>query len=413
LSRITEAEFRSRVQRCAAEMRRAGLDALIAYGSLVHYGSVRYFTGYEPWLTPEEWAFAVITPDAAIALLSNSPWDFWDFLKRDSTWVEDVTIGSDWVNAIASRLPASARRVGVAGWSAFPAATYEGLRQRYPRATFTDATSLVRQLREIKSPAEIEILRQVGELSDLGGFALFEAAVPGQTEREVVSRIDTALMCGGAEQMAYATILGSGPRTIASCFQPGSRRIAEGDIVQLDCGPMLDGYKADFSRVVIAGDERPPRALRLVDTVAEMYEACAAKLRAGTPCSEVARAGLAVAEARGFSPRENLFRSANYPDMVFMGHGIGLENPDPPGMLTLTNDRPLQEGMVINLEPILLDPDVGGARIETSFVITSGDPVALTTCVIRPWAQVHPNSDLPRAEQGGDARRSHEARDPR
>jgi Xaa-Pro aminopeptidase len=383
--RIEEREFRSRVDRCAAEMRRAGLDALIAYGSLVHYGSVRYFTGYEPWLTPEEWAFAVITPDAAIALLSNSPWDFWNFLRRESTWVDDITIGSDWVKAISARLPASARRVGIAGWSAFPAATYEGLRQRYPRATFIDATPLVRGLREIKSPAEIEILRQVGELSDLGGNALFEAAVPGYTEREVVARIDAALMCGGAEQMAYATILGSGPKTIASCFQPSASRIAEGDIVQLDCGPMLDGYKADFSRVVIAGRERPASALRLVNTVAEMYEACAAKLHPGAPCSDVARAGLAVAEARGYT-RENLFRSANYPDMVFMGHGIGLENPDPPGMLTLTNDRPLQEGMVINLEPILLDPEVGGARIETSFVITSGHPLALTACPIRPWA---------------------------
>src|SRR5205823_2995669 len=170
--------------------------------------------------------FAVITPDAAIALLSNSPWDFWEFNRRDSTWIDDVTIGSEWVNAISARFPASARQVGIAGWSAFPAATYEGLRQRYPRATFTDATALVRGLREIKSPAEIEILRQVGQLSDLGGNALFQAAVPGQTEREVVAQIDAALMCGGAEQMAYATILGSGPRTIASCFQPGGRRIA-------------------------------------------------------------------------------------------------------------------------------------------------------------------------------------------
>src|SRR5262249_25835008 len=157
-----------------------------------------------------------------------------------------------WVNVLSARLPASARRIGIAGWSAFPAAIYEGLRERYARATFSDATALVRGLREIKSPAEIEILRQVGDLSDLGGNALFEAAVPGATEREVVAQIDAALMRGGAEQMAYATILGSGPRTIASCFQPGGRRLAEGDVVQLDCGPMLDGYKADFSRVVVA-----------------------------------------------------------------------------------------------------------------------------------------------------------------
>lgn len=403
--RISEAEFRSRVDRCAAEMRTAGLDVLIAYGSLVHYGSVRYFTGYEPWLTPEEWAFAVITPDSAIALLSNSPWDFWDFVRRESTWISDVTVGSAWVNALSDRLPASARLIGIAGWHAFPAAIYSGLADRFRSATFTDATGLVRGLREIKSPAEIEILRHVGGLSDRGGHALFEAAIPGATEREVVAHVDAALMCGGAEQMAYKTILGSGPRTIASCFKPGDRRIAHGDVVQLDCGPMLDGYKADFSRVVVAGSSRPPLAMRLVETVAEMYEACASQLRAGVLCSEVARAGLAVAEKRGYT-RENLFRSANYPDMVFMGHGIGLENPDPPGMLTLTNDRPLQEGMVINLEPILLDSEVGGARIETSFVITSADPIELTACPIRPW-------DLPPAEPGDDARRSRAARAPR
>lgn len=80
-----------------------------------------------------------------------------------------------------------------------------------------------------------------------------------------------------------------------------------------------------------------------------------------------------------------VFSPANFKDMVFMGHGIGLENPDPPGMLTLTNDTVLQERMVINLEPILLDPEVGGARIETAFVVTSGDPTPLSECEIRPW----------------------------
>jgi Xaa-Pro aminopeptidase len=184
--------------------------------------------------------------------------------------------------------------------------------------------------------------------------------------------------------MAYPTILGSGPKTVASCFQPTSRPIADGDVVQLDCGPMLDGYKADYSRVVLAGASRPAAALKLVETAAEMYEACERKLRAGVRCADVAQAGLEAMERRGYT-RKNLFQSANYPDMVFMGHGIGLENPDPPGMLTLTNDKVLEAGMVINLEPILIDPDVGGARMETSFVITSSEPIALTSLDIRPW----------------------------
>src|SRR5438067_825739 len=101
--RISEAEFRSRLVRCADTMRTAGLDALITYASHTHYGSVRYFTGYEPWLAPEEWAFAVITPGHSreITLLSNSPWDFWEFNKRDATWVPDVIVGSKWAGSIA------------------------------------------------------------------------------------------------------------------------------------------------------------------------------------------------------------------------------------------------------------------------------------------------------------------------
>ena len=387
MSRIGEAEFRSRLARCGKAMRRDGFDALIAYASHVHYGSVRYFTGYEPWLTPEEWTFAVLTPGVGdeIALLTNSPWDFWDFNRKESTWVRDVVVGSDWVGNLISRLPKDTLRVGIAGWPGFPAPVYEGLRRAVPRATFSDATALVRELRAIKSEAEIEILRRVGDLSDLAGRVLFETTRPGVTEREVVAKIDAALMTAGSEQMGYPTILGSGQRTVASCFQPTDRRIADGDVVQLDCAPMLDGYKADFSRIMLAGTSRPAAQLRLVETAAEMYEACAAQLRAGTPCSDVARAGLAAAERRGYT-RENLFKSASYPDMVFMAHGLGLENPEPPGMLTLTNDRLLEPNMVINLEPILLERGVGGARIETSFVVTTGEPIPLTSCEIRPWA---------------------------
>ncbi len=387
MSRIGEAEFRARVSRCGEAMRREGLDALLAYASHVHYGSVRYFTGYEPWLTPEEWAFAVITPGTGsqITLFTNSPWDFWDFNHAESTWVRDVVVGSDWVGGLNSRLPKDAARVGIAGWAGFPAPVYEGLCESFPRTRFSDATALVRGLRAIKSEAEIAVLRRIGDLSDIAGRVLFEAAQPGISEREVVARIDAALMRGGTEQMGYPTILGSGPRTVASCFQPTDRCIGDGEIVQLDCAPMLDGYKADFSRVVLAGAARPAAALRLVETAAEMYEACAKRLRAGTACSEVARAGLAAAQRRGYG-RANLFRSANYPDMVFMAHGLGLENPEPPGLLTLTNHTPLEPNMVINLEPILLDPGVGGARIETSFVVTTGDPIPLTSSEIRPWA---------------------------
>jgi Xaa-Pro aminopeptidase len=365
----------------------AGLDALICYASRVEFGTVRYVTGYEPWLAPEEWAFAVLAPGhgAEISLLSNSPWDFWDFNRAQATWVSDVVVGSQWVRSIGERLPSSARRVGIAGWAGFPAPVMDGLRHHHPTVQFEDATALVRAARTIKSEAEIEILRQVGALCDLAGQALFEAAVPGATERDVVARIDAAMMLGGAEQFGYFTILGSGPRTVASCFLPTSRVLEPGDVVQLDCSPMLDGYKADFSRILLVGDARPPRAVRLVETAVETYERCVEMLRPGVTSGEVVQAGLAVVERNGYT-RDNLFASANYPGTIFMAHGLGLENPDPPGMISNVNNVVLEDGMVINLEPILVDPGVGAARVESSFAIRSTGPEQLDRCAVRPWS---------------------------
>jgi Xaa-Pro aminopeptidase len=131
------------------------------------------------------------------------------------------------------------------------------------------------------------------------------------SEREVAARIDSALMRSGTEQMGYFTIVGSGPKTVASCFLPTARAMVQGDFVQLDCAPMLDGYKGDFSRLALAG-QSSARARRLVETVAGLYERCVSMLRPGVTCAEVAHAGLAFVEANGYS-RENLFASANYP----------------------------------------------------------------------------------------------------
>jgi Xaa-Pro aminopeptidase len=391
--RIDRREFQDRLHRVKVLMERERYDALIAYASRIQYGMVRYLTGYEPWVAPEEWAFAMVTPGygSEISLLSNSPWDFWEFNRTDSTWVSDLVVGSHWVKSLSERLPASARRVAIAGWYGFPAPVYLGLAEQFPNTRFEDATGLLREIRAVKSEAEIALLREAGGIADEGGRSFIEAVVPGVSEREVAARVDAVMMRNGADKFGYHTILGGGRKTMASCFYPTHRALEAGEIVQLDCAPMLEGYKADFSRLMIPG-QGSARTLRLVDTVAEMFERCAERLRPGVTCEEVAQAGLDVALANGYT-RENLFVSANYPGVVVMGHGIGLDNPDPPGMISTGNPAILQENMVMNIEPILVDPEVGGGRIEGAFVVTPQGPVSLSTCEIRPWRVPQAQSD--------------------
>jgi Xaa-Pro aminopeptidase len=380
--RIAEAEFRGRLARLAARMAEERLDALVGYGGRTHYGSVRYLTGYEPWQTPEEWAFAVFRPPDSIGLISNSPWDFWEDQRARSTWVDDLAISSDWPSEILSRLPHGARRVGVAGWHAFPALVAERIGTARPDVRLLDATALLRGLRSVKSADEIALLADVGRMGDAGGRAFIDSVVPGATDREVAARVDTALMLAGSENLGYPTTLGSGPRTVTSCVAPSGRTIAEGDIVQLDCSPMLEGYKGDFSRATVAG-RGSAEALHLLETVADAYEACAEMLRPGVRCLDVARVGVDVITRAGYA-EANLYRSANITARGFMAHGIGLENPDPPGLVSLANETVLEEGMVVNLEPILLVDGLGGARIEGA-VVVGPSPVALSTCPIRPW----------------------------
>jgi len=402
--RITPDEFAGRTTRLRAKLREKDVDALIAFASRAEHGDVRYLTGFEPWLIPEQWAVAVVLQDATseVSLITNSPWNFaWpEFAPK--LWINDIVLprprqdasgvadssvlppwmGIDWADPILERLPTQARRVAVAGWHSFPTPLFRELTTRAPRLTFSDGTGLLRELRMIKTTGEVALLRFAGTIADAAGRAFFEAVGPGVTEREVCAAVDAAMMCAGTEQLAYWTNLAAGRRTLVSCFLPTERMLKDGDIVQLDCGPMVDGYKADFSRVIVVGTGSP-LADRLVETVASAYSECAAALKPGVECADIARTGLRVVRANGYGD-ENMYLSPYDPQLLFMGHGIGLENPDPPGMLSLKNHAVLEEGMVINLEPILLDAEVGAGRIESAFVITARGATPLSATNIRP-----------------------------
>lgn len=382
---IPDSDFVDRLERTRQLLSALQLDALLCYASHVEVGSVRYLTGYEPWQTPEEWAFLVLVPGAnpSLSLLSNSRWDFdYEGTEPLPSTVDDLMITNDWVNDLAARLP-DAGRVGVVGYHSFPTGVYGPLAAMRPQLAFVDVGGAFTELRLVKSPAEISVLRAIGRMGDAACQAFSEAVHDGVTEREVSAAVDHTLMLAGAEGLGYPTNIGSGPRTAAVCFRPTTRRIAAGDLVQLDCAPMRGGYRGDVSRATVVADGDGP-AQAIVEALAEMYDACSQALGPGTAASAVALAGSEVARRHGFGDR-NFFRSIIRPGPYFMAHGIGLANPDPPGLLTNESDFELSPGMVINLEPLLVVQKIGAARIEGAFVITDSGSEALGEASVRPW----------------------------
>jgi Xaa-Pro aminopeptidase len=118
-----------------------------------------------------------------------------------------------------------------------------------------------------------------------------------------------------------------------------------------------------------------------METTADMYEAMLNRLRPGVPASELARTAIDVARSKGME--SDLYRSPSHAP-GFVGHGIGCWyherpeiHPDERGVL--------QADMVVVLEPILVRPGVGGAKIEDAVLVTEQGAERLSGLEIRTW----------------------------
>jgi Xaa-Pro aminopeptidase len=370
-------EYEERRHRLLRLMEVEGLDALVLSASKVESGYVRYYTGYESQLGIQDCSLWVVVPGSSreSTLLTNAVWDE----PFETAGVDEAVIAGNFGSEVLALLPPKVGRVGIAPYPTFPAPVYAAIESR--TSEIQDVTSLMLDLRALKSDAEIEILKQVAAIADTAADALLRQARPGVSEREIAAEVERALRLAGSGPIIFSTILCSGPRTARVIALPGERRLQNGDLVQLDCGPSLDGYRGDFSRVIYIG-EPDRRDLAMCETTALMYEKCVESLRPGVRASQIARDVIEIAKEAGYGP-ENFYQSRiAKPD--FVGHGIGLGNPDAP-QLSTADDTVIQAGMVINIEPILRIPGRGGTRIEDAVVVGNVGAVRLSACPIRLW----------------------------
>jgi Xaa-Pro aminopeptidase len=368
---ISRDEYRTRLERVRELMPHWGLDALIAYANKTHPGHVRYLSGYETRLGIHDSAVCVVTPKRA-ALLTNASFD----RPETVTWLEEVVVTGDYAAEIAKLLPDKVRRVDVAGFRALPAPLYLGLRQHVERVG--DASDLLLSLRQIKSPAEIALLREASRITDAGGRAFLEWARPGVSERQVLVEVEAAMKRAGSDEVSFSTQVCSGLRTAQVVAFATDTVLAEDMPVQLDCGATFRGYRGDLSRMVLLG-KSSGRLGELMAVTAEIYDRCLELFRPGTPCADIARRAVEIADELWLRPC--LYRSTNH-EPGFVGHGIGLSYTEPPEIHPGSQEI-LRENMVVVLEPILSDPAVGGVKIEDPVLITPTGPERLSALPVR------------------------------
>jgi Xaa-Pro aminopeptidase len=288
------------------------------------------------------------------------------------------------------------RRIG-ADLDVLPAATYLKLASLLPQAAWVDSGPLVREVRAIKSPWEIERHRRAAR-QHVATFDAIKASLrDGMTELELSAIVEAAMRRQGHQgltrlrrpgmELWFANVV-AGPSAAqptafdgpvggrgvhpASGSVPGLRRIARGATVMADIVSNCEGYNGDIARAFCIGEPS--------DEVKRAHDFCIEALRRlerlmvpGALCSEIFREVDAWAKAAG-EPVGFMGYGDNR--VKFFGHGIGLEVDEYP-IIAKGFAQPLQPGMVVAVEPKAFHPELGPAGLEMSYVITESSAEAL------------------------------------
>jgi Xaa-Pro aminopeptidase len=243
------------------------------------------------------------------------------------------------------------------------------LKQAVPQENVKDIRSNITDLRLIKSPTEIALLRQAIDLSLDAQLEAMKMMRPGLWEYQVAAKMVEVHAMGGSEIEAYAPIVGAGPNSTALHYDKLSRKIQDGDIVVMDVGAQYSGYAADITRTIPANGKFTPRQREIYEIVLGAQTAALAALKPGTimGCRDKKNSLFNVAYNYINSHGKDQHGKALGQYFIHgLGHNIGLNVHDPGDSC-----RPLQPGMVVTVEPGVYIPEENlGVRIEDDLLVT-------------------------------------------
>ncbi|MFK7752705.1 MAG: M24 family metallopeptidase [Sedimentitalea sp.] len=356
------AEFQHRLARAQSAMATQGHAALL----LTTEADVRYLTGFltrfwesptRPWfvIVPAQGDVIAVIPSIGAALMAQT------WVRDIRTWRapnpgdDGVTLLHDTLHEVAGRAGPIAVPMGLESHLRMPLQDWTALQQGL---IFTDDGGLMRDLRAIKSDAEVAKIetacaiagRAFSRVSEIarGGVALDQVFRDFQRLALEEGADWVPYLAGGADQDGYGDVI-----------SPASTRaLATGDVLMLDTGLVHDGYFCDFDRNFALG--RPSQAVQ---------NAYHALIDAVDRAAEVARPGATAADL--FHVMDGVLSGGG--EAGRLGHGLGLQLTE--GLSLIPQDlTELRPGMVLTLEPGI---EVVPGKImvhEENIVITQGAP---------------------------------------
>lgn len=355
------AERQARIEKARGLMIESGLDAIL----LEPGSSLNYFLGVR-WGRSERLNAAILPACGEVAYVCPA--------FEEARLRGQLTIGSEvrvWdehenpygcVAGILKDRGARTHRIGLEEGVRFM--VFDGIRRQYPSTEIVSANPVTIPCRSIKSPAEIALLQRATDIT----VAAFKACIsrlrtgiPKSEMQAMSTAAHKALGVGGGISFEF----GEG-----TAYPHGSGKdncLKEGDVVLMDGGCGVEGYRSDISRTIVFGE--PTQRQREIWILEKKAQAAAfAAARLGTPMEDVDAAARQVIVDAGFGPG---YAVPGLPHRT--GHGIGLDVHEWHHVVA-GNKTPLAPGMCFSNEPMIAIYGEFGVRLEDCVHMTETSP---------------------------------------
>jgi len=341
-------EYKERVLKTQKLMEKKNVDILLISSPQ----NFRYFTGLDSyfWESPTRPWFLLISqniePIAVVPSIGETA------LKK--TWIENIKTWqspnpedegiSTLTNEILSISKKKSRigcELGKENFLRITINDFNKLKNNLSDSDFIDASSIIWEMRMIKSKNEIDKIKKIISIASQAFDELKNYINIGQSEIEITNIMKKKLIDLGADHTLYmscASGLGGYDQIICD---PTEKKLNEGDVLVIDTGTTYDGYFCDFDRNFGFG-KISDSVVKTNDILWEALEIGMQSAKPGNTFADINNAMAKILEKN--NPISN--------NVGRMGHGIGLQLTEPPSIMVGDN-TPLEENMTIAIEPCL------------------------------------------------------------
>ena len=346
---FSPAEMLSRRDRTAGTIAATGLDALLMFKQ----ESMYWLTGYDTFGF-SSFQCMVVTADGRVSLLNRAP------DRGTAAYTSNVTDVRCYVDVEGMNPAVDLRgmldELGLAGCRVGIELDSYGLRAAHWRLleaeldgflTWADASTLVQELRRVKSPQELAYTRRAAVLADDAWDVAVDLAGPGASEARILADMQGAVLGGGGDYAGNEMIIGSGPGALMVRYTSGRRNLDPVDQLTLEWCGVERRYHAAMMRTLLVGAASPEHLA--------MHDACHEALLA---CEEVVRPGATLGDV--FATHARILDAAGYREHRLNACGYGMGAVYAPvwtdwPMIYEGNPLAFEAGHVFFLHMILLD----------------------------------------------------------